>query len=313
MWVIGTTPVRANASCVSSPGTWVTIGAAGEKPSLVLIALGSKTSPDALVGIDAGRRSSRRPVSVLESARVKWSLGYGNRHSVPSGVIGSQRSAVSMATPTGLLPSQRRGSRFIVLALDLTLPRLVLAFALSLVSMQLLTSRRPFSVSASRLDALVARAKLELLALCEPLVGVALADEERDLDLGLARRLRRDLHPPVGDEPRLRGLAERDAHLLLVMVGRPCRTGAGERREGEQRDDYERVPCVSHHRAPLLRATAVSPPRSTGRDSNTGRSAAGVRRRRGLEPAVRSGPEPGDRRRGRRRSRSPRASESGRS
>ena len=85
---------------------------------------------------------------------MKWSFGYGNRHSVPSGVIGSQRSAVSMATPTGLLPSQRRGSRFIVLAFDLTLPRLVFAFALSLVSMQLLTSRRPVSVSASRLEVL---------------------------------------------------------------------------------------------------------------------------------------------------------------
>jgi hypothetical protein len=153
MRVIGTMPVRAKASGVSRPGTWVTIGAPGLNPSEVLTSAGFIGVPSLLTGIEAVWRFRRRPVSVLESDRVKWSFGYGNRHSVPSGVIGSQRSAVSTATPTGFEPSQIVGSRFIVLRFALTLP-LPFASGFSLVSMQLWTRRRPVSFSASRLEAL---------------------------------------------------------------------------------------------------------------------------------------------------------------
>ena len=73
--MIGTIPLAAKAAGVSRPGTWVTIGAPGLNPSLVLIAVGSKIVPLLLTGIEAGWRLRRRPVSVAESGRVKWSFG----------------------------------------------------------------------------------------------------------------------------------------------------------------------------------------------------------------------------------------------
>src|SRR3954464_14437090 len=147
-------PLAANAAGVSRPGTWVTIGAPGLKPSLVLIAVGSNVVPLLLTGIDAGWRLRRRPVSVVDSVRVKWSFGYGNRQSVPTGVIASQRSAVSMATPIGLDPSQIVGSRFMSLRFSVTFRPLAFALGWSFVSMQLWTRRRPVSFSASRLELL---------------------------------------------------------------------------------------------------------------------------------------------------------------
>ena len=88
-------------------------------------------------------------MSVVESLRVKWSFGYGNRQSVPTGVIASQRSAVSTATPTGVDPSQIVGSRFSFLRAAPALPPFDVAIPSSFVSMQLWTQRRPRSLSFS--------------------------------------------------------------------------------------------------------------------------------------------------------------------
>ena len=43
----------------------------GEKPSLRFSSVGSMWTPDALAGVAARSRSTRRPVAVLRSATVK--------------------------------------------------------------------------------------------------------------------------------------------------------------------------------------------------------------------------------------------------
>jgi hypothetical protein len=75
--VIGTAPVRRNASGVSSPGTLVTIMLPGLKPSLWLYGAALTGLPSRLRGISSSRSASRRPVAVEGSATVKWSFGHG--------------------------------------------------------------------------------------------------------------------------------------------------------------------------------------------------------------------------------------------
>ena len=230
MRVIGTMPVRANASWVSSPGTWVTIGAPGLNPSLVLTSAGSIGVPlrvhrhrgglevDAQAGVGARVRAREVVVGVREQA-----LGAHRRDRVAAvgGVDGDPDRLRAVA-------DRRVALHRLALRLDLALG-LGLGL-LSLVSMQLWTSRRPSSVSARRFDALRLRPELELLALGEPLLGVALADDQRDLDLGLARRLRRDLDPPAGDSsaPARPRRTKRGPWLLVLR-----RRGAGRHR-GDQ-------------------------------------------------------------------------------
>jgi hypothetical protein len=55
----------------------VTISWPGLKPSLRLKGSGSTGLPAALRGIDSVLKFTRRVVSVVESAVVKWSLGNG--------------------------------------------------------------------------------------------------------------------------------------------------------------------------------------------------------------------------------------------
>jgi hypothetical protein len=151
------------------------------------------------------------------------------------------------------------------LALDLDLD-LALALGLGLQLGLDAALDQPAAIVGERqaLRRLAFRPELELLALGEPLLGATLTDHQRNLDLCLTRRLRRDLDPPVGDHPRLRGLAERDAHRrLLVLRRRRARGHRGDqRRQREQRNDHERLPSVSHHRAP-------SPPCHRGLSSPT--------------------------------------------
>jgi hypothetical protein len=93
--VIGTALVASNAFWVSRPGTFVTISAPGLKPSLRLYGSGAIGLPARFAGIDALFRLSRRPVSVVGSATVKWSFGHGKRQSASS--VKSQRSAFSVS------------------------------------------------------------------------------------------------------------------------------------------------------------------------------------------------------------------------
>jgi hypothetical protein len=60
------------AVCAGSrPGTIVTPGWPGEKPSLRFHSVGSMGLPSTLRGIESGLRSRRRPVLAVGSVRVK--------------------------------------------------------------------------------------------------------------------------------------------------------------------------------------------------------------------------------------------------
>ena len=87
---IGTIPVRPKAAFVSRPGTFVTIGSPGLKPSLRFHDDGSIGLPPAFFGIDRTLKFTRRFVSVVESPVVNQSFGNGNRQS--AGSVKSQRS-----------------------------------------------------------------------------------------------------------------------------------------------------------------------------------------------------------------------------
>src|SRR5215210_7078541 len=91
MSVIGTAPVRANASGVSSPGTFVTIMFPGLKPSFQLYGAALTGFPSRLRGIHSSRSARRRPVGLEASALVKWSFGHGYRQA--AGSSGSQANA----------------------------------------------------------------------------------------------------------------------------------------------------------------------------------------------------------------------------
>ena len=73
----------------------VTISAPGLKPSLRLYGPGVMPLPARFAGIEGPFRFSRRPVSVVESAAVKWSFGNGKRQAARS--MSSQRSAFSVS------------------------------------------------------------------------------------------------------------------------------------------------------------------------------------------------------------------------
>src|SRR3954468_14747488 len=79
MSVIGTEPVLAKASGVSSPGTLVTISEPGLKPSARFQSVGSMGLPATLRGMSSRLKSTRRPVGGLGSALVKLSFGNGSR------------------------------------------------------------------------------------------------------------------------------------------------------------------------------------------------------------------------------------------
>src|SRR4029079_8626005 len=107
MSVIGAAPVRTR----STPGTRVTIGDPGLKPSLPFHPAGSIATPAALRGIDSVWRSTRRPVAVVASATVKKSLGNGSRQA--AGSIGSHRgpSTCAEATDPGSEPAPKTSAR----------------------------------------------------------------------------------------------------------------------------------------------------------------------------------------------------------
>src|SRR4051794_40779857 len=91
MSVIGTAPVRRNASGVSSPGTFVTIMLPGLNPSFQLYGAALTGLPNRFFGIQSSCRASRLPVGLVGSALVKWSFGHGYRHA--DGSSGSQANA----------------------------------------------------------------------------------------------------------------------------------------------------------------------------------------------------------------------------
>src|SRR5687767_2466982 len=107
--VIGTAPVRRNASGVSSPGTFVTILLPGLKPSLQLYGAELTGLPKRFFGIQSSRRASRLPVGLVESARVKWSFGHGYRqaagssgshaNAAPAGTNRNAATTAAMSTP----------------------------------------------------------------------------------------------------------------------------------------------------------------------------------------------------------------------
>ena len=84
MSVIGTARLRRNAFGVSNPGTLVTIFCPGLKPSLRFQSVGLIGTFWRLRGMSETWRFSRRPVSVVPSATVKWSFGQGWRHTAGS-------------------------------------------------------------------------------------------------------------------------------------------------------------------------------------------------------------------------------------
>src|SRR6187551_962295 len=98
MSVIGTAPVRRNASGVSSPGTLVTISFPGLKPSFQLYGAALIGLPSRFLGIQSSWSASRLPVGLVGSARVKWSFGHGYRHA--DGSSGSQANALPTGTST---------------------------------------------------------------------------------------------------------------------------------------------------------------------------------------------------------------------
>ena len=88
---------------------------AGLKPSLRFHSVGSMCTPSALTGVPSTGRSTRRPVGVLGSARVNWSLGQGSRQAVgsvssqvavPGGsLVGAGRVAVAPRSEAAPAPS----------------------------------------------------------------------------------------------------------------------------------------------------------------------------------------------------------------
>ena len=54
--------------------------APGENPSLRFHSVGSTGAPATLRGVASGEMSTRRPVGVVASRAVNWSLGNGSRH-----------------------------------------------------------------------------------------------------------------------------------------------------------------------------------------------------------------------------------------
>jgi hypothetical protein len=71
---------RPNVTVRSRPGTTASAIDPGENPSLRFHSVGSTDLPAMLRGMARGCRSTRRPVGVVGSMAVKWSLGNGNRH-----------------------------------------------------------------------------------------------------------------------------------------------------------------------------------------------------------------------------------------
>src|SRR5581483_690936 len=85
--------VFANALGLSKPGTWVTIGEPGLKPSRRFQSVVSIGAPAAFRGVASGLTFSRRPVAELASGRVKKLFGHGNMQA--DGSIGSHTLAAS--------------------------------------------------------------------------------------------------------------------------------------------------------------------------------------------------------------------------
>jgi hypothetical protein len=83
--------VFANARGLSIPGTCVTIGEPGLKPSSRFQSVVSMGVPAWFRGVDGGLTFRRSPVAVEGSPRVKKSFGQGSRQS--EGSIGSQPAA----------------------------------------------------------------------------------------------------------------------------------------------------------------------------------------------------------------------------
>src|SRR5262245_25235185 len=90
--------VFANACGLSIPGTSVTIGEPGLKPSSRFQSVGSIGTPETFAGVASGLMSSRSPVDAEGSGWVKKSFGHGRRHS--EGSSGSQ-PAVDAASALG--------------------------------------------------------------------------------------------------------------------------------------------------------------------------------------------------------------------
>ena len=80
--------VLANACGVSMPGTCVTIGEPGLKPSRRFQSVVSIGAPATFCGVASALMLRRRPVAVDPSATVKKSFGQGSKQS--DGSIGSQ-------------------------------------------------------------------------------------------------------------------------------------------------------------------------------------------------------------------------------
>src|SRR5262249_59672182 len=90
--------VFANACGLSTPGTGVTIGEPGVKPSSRFQSVGSIGTPATFAGVASGLMSSRSPVGAEGSGWVKKSFGHGRRQS--EGSSGSQ-PAVDAGTALG--------------------------------------------------------------------------------------------------------------------------------------------------------------------------------------------------------------------
>src|SRR5215475_7718591 len=91
--------VFANACGLSIPGTCVTIGEPGLKPSSRFQSVGSIGTPATFAGVASGLMSSRSPVGAEGSGWVKKSFGHGRRQR--EGSSGSQQPAVDAATALG--------------------------------------------------------------------------------------------------------------------------------------------------------------------------------------------------------------------
>src|SRR5687768_9649220 len=80
MWSVD----RFHVAVRSIPGTCVRTIDPGENPSLRFHSVGSIGTPATLRGMPVSGRLMRRPVSVVGSATVKWSLGNGRRQAAGS-------------------------------------------------------------------------------------------------------------------------------------------------------------------------------------------------------------------------------------
>ena len=94
MSLSGTRPLLSNAAFVWTSGTFTMIELPGLKPSARFWSVGSIPTPFLFTGVEAGLMFSRRPVSVVGSATVKWSFGHGCRQT--AGSSQSQRSPLAV-------------------------------------------------------------------------------------------------------------------------------------------------------------------------------------------------------------------------